>query len=59
LRKRHPKRGATIRVGMNNRRDSSVILDLQVWRERVSCGRQPEAKSDPLLEVEKIKLVWM
>jgi len=28
-------------------------------REEVSCRRQPGARSDPLLEVERIKLVWM
>jgi len=48
-----------IRVGVDNRRDSSVVLDLQVRREEVSCRRQLGARSDPLLEVERIKLVWM
>jgi len=48
-----------IRVGVDDRRDSSVILDLQVQRKGVSCRRQPGARSDPLLEVERIKLVWM
>ena len=57
--KRHPKRGATIRVGVNDRRGSSIILDLQVQKEGVSCKRQPGARSDLLLEVERIKLVWM
>jgi len=57
--KRHPERGAIIRVGVNDRRDSSVVLDLQVQREGVSCRRQLGARSDPLLEVERIKLVWM
>jgi len=28
--KRRPKRGAIIRVRVNDRRDSSVVLDLQV-----------------------------
>jgi len=49
----------TIRVGVDDRRDSSVILDLQVRREGVSCRRQPGARSNPLLEMERIKLVWM
>ena len=57
--KRRPKRGVIIRVGVDDRRDSSVILDLQVQRKGVSCRRQPGARSDPLLEVERIKLVWM
>ena len=57
--KRHPKRGMTIRVGVDDRRDSSVVLDLQVRREGVSCRRQPGARSNPLLEMERIKLVWM
>ena len=57
--KRHPKRGATIRNRVDNQRDSSIILDLQVRRERVSYRRQPGARSDLLLEVERIKLVWM
>ena len=57
--KRHPKRGATIRVGVDDRRGSSIILDLQVQKEGVSCKRQPGARSDLLLEVERIKLVWM
>jgi len=57
--KRRPKRGAIIRVRVDDRRDSSVVLDLQVQRKGVSCRRQPGARSDPLLEVERIKLVWM
>jgi len=57
--KRRPKRGAIIRVRVDDRRDSSVVLDLQVRRKGVSCRRQPGARSDPLLEVERIKLVWM
>jgi len=44
---------------MDDGRSSSVILDLQVRRKGVSCRRQPGAKGDPLLEVEKVKLVWM
>jgi len=55
--KRCPRRGATIRDKVDDRRNSSVILDLQVWREGVSYRRQPGARSDPLLEVERIKLV--
>ena len=46
-----------IRVGVDDRRDSSVILDLQVWRKGVSYRRQLGARSDSLLEVERIKLV--
>jgi len=57
--KKCPKRGATIGVGVDDRRDSSIILDLQVRREGVSCRRQPGTMSDSLLEVEGIKLVWM
>jgi len=57
--KRRPGRGAIIRDRVDDRRDSSVVLDLQVWREKVSCRRQPGARSDPFLEVERIKLVWM
>jgi len=37
--KRHPRRGIIIRDRIDDRRDSSVILDLQVWRERISCRR--------------------
>ena len=36
-----------------------IVLDLQVQREGVPCRGQLEARSDPLLEVGKIKLVWM
>jgi len=57
--KRRPKRGAIIRVRVDDRRYSSVVLGLQVRRKGVSCRRQPGARSDPLLEVERIKLVWM
>ena len=57
--KRSPKRGTTIRVRVDDRRDSSVVLDLQVRRKGVSCRRQPGARSNSLLEVERIKLVWM
>jgi len=59
LQKRCPKRGVIIRVRVDDRRDSSVVLNLQVQRKGVSCRRQPGARSDPLLEVERIKLVWM
>ena len=55
--KKCPKRGVIIRVGVDDRRDSSVIVDLQVWRKGVSCRRQLGARSDSLLEVERIKLV--
>jgi len=44
---------------VDDRRNSSVVLDLQVWREGVSCRRQLGTRSDLLLEVERIKLVWM
>jgi len=57
--KRRPKRGTIIRVRVDDKGDSSVVLGLQVQRKRVSCRRQPGARSDPLLEVERIKLVWM
>jgi len=59
LRKRYPRRGTTIRNRMDNQRDSSIILDLQVQREGVLYRRQLGTRSDPLLEVERIKLVWM
>jgi len=57
--KRCPERGTIIRVRVDDRRDSSVVLDLQVWRKEISYRRQLGARSDPLLEVERIKLVWM
>jgi len=57
--KGRPKRGAIIRVRMDNRRNSGVVLDLQVQRKGVSCRRQLGARSDPLLEVERIELMWM
>jgi len=57
--KRHPRRGTIIRVKVDDRRNSGIVLDLQVWREGISCRRQPGARSDPLLEVERTKLVWM
>jgi len=57
--KRCPKRGAIIRIRMDDGRSSSVVLDLQVRRKRVSCRRQPGTRGDPLLEVERVKLVWM
>ena len=55
--KRRLKRGTIIRVGVDDRRYSNVVLDLQVQRKGVSCKRQLEARSNPLLEVERIKLV--
>ena len=57
--KKRPKRGTIIRVGVDGRRNSSVILNLQVQRKGVSYRRQLGARSDLLLEVERIKLVWM
>jgi len=57
--KRRPKRGATIRIRMDDERSSSIVLDLQVWRKGVSCRRQPGARGDPLLEMERVKLMWM
>jgi len=57
--KRRPKRGAIIRIRIDDGRSSSVVLDLQVRRKGVSCRRQPGARGDPLLEVERVKLVWM
>jgi len=48
-----------IRVRVDDRRYSSVVLGLQVRRKGISCRKQPGARSDPLLEVERIKLVWM
>jgi len=57
--KRCPRRGATIRNRVDDRRDSSIVLDLQVQRKGISCRKQLGEKSDPLLEVERIKLVWM
>jgi len=55
--KRGPERGMIIRIGVNDSRYSSVILNLQVQRKEVSCKRQLGARSDPLLEVERIKLM--
>jgi len=55
--KRRSKEGVTIRVRMDDRRNSSVILDLQVQKEEIPCRGQPRARSGPLLEMEKIKLV--
>jgi len=55
--KRYSVRGMIIRVGVDDRRDSSVILDLQVWRKGISYRRQLGARSDSFLEVERIKLV--
>ena len=55
--KRRLKRGTIIRVGVDDRRYSNVVLDLQVQRKGVSCKRQLEARSNPLLEVERIKLI--
>jgi len=57
--KRRSKRGTIIRVRVDDRRDSSVILGLQVQRKGVAYRRQPGARGDPLLEVERVKLVWM
>ena len=57
--KRCPRRDTIMGSRMVYERDSSIVLDLQVQREGVSCKRQPGARSDPLLEVERIKLVWM
>ena len=57
--KRHSGRSAIIRVRVNNGRDSSIILDLQVWRKGVSHKRQLRARGDPLMEVERVELVWM
>ena len=57
--KRCSKRDMIIRVGVDNRRDSSVILNLQVQRKEILCRRQLGARSNSLLEMERIKLVWM
>jgi len=57
--KRRPKRDTIIGVRVDDRRDSSVVLDLQVRRKGVACRRQPGARGDPLLKVERVKLVWM
>jgi len=39
LQKRHPRRGTTIRNRVDDQRDSSIILDLQVQREGVLYRR--------------------
>jgi len=39
LQRRRPKRGAIIRIGVDDRRSGSVVLDLQVGRKGVSCRR--------------------
>jgi len=57
--KRCPGRGIIIRVRVDDRRGSSIVLDLQVQGKRVSCRRQPGAKDDPLMEMEGVELVWM
>ena len=57
--KRSPKRDAITRVRVDDRRNSSIVLDLQVRRKGVSCRRQLGTRSDSLLEVERIKLVWV
>jgi len=57
--KRCPRRGAIMGSRMVYKRDSSIVLDLQVWREGVSYRRQPGTRSNLLFEVERIKLVWM
>jgi len=50
---------AVIRVGIDERENDSIVLTLQVQSKGVSYRRQPGARSDPLLEVEKVKLVWI
>jgi len=57
--KRRSKRGVIIRIRMDDGRSSSVVLDLQMQRKGISCRRQPGARGDPLLEVKRVKLVWM
>jgi len=52
-------RSKVIRVRMDDRRSSNIVPDLQVWEERVLCRRQPGARSGPLMEMEKVELVWM
>jgi len=59
LQKRRSKGDGTIRVRMDDRRNSSVLLDLQVQKGEILCRGQLGARSGPLLEVERIKLVWM
>jgi len=59
LRRRRPKRGAIVRIRIDDGGDSGIILDLQVRRKGVTCRRQPGARSDPLLEMERIELMWM
>jgi len=55
--KRRSGRSAIIRVRVNDGRDSSIVLDLQVWRKEVSRRRQLRARGDPLMEVERVELV--
>ena len=57
LQKRHPRRGTILGVRLVYERSSSFVLDLQVQEEGVSCRGQPGARSNPFLEVERIKLV--
>jgi len=59
LQKRYPRRGTILEVRLVYEGSSSFVLDLQVQEERGSCREQPGTRSDPFLEVERIKLVWM
>jgi len=55
--KRRPGRGVIIKVRVDDRRDSSDVLDLQVQREGSSCRRQLGARGSPLSEMKRIELV--
>ena len=56
---RRSRRGAIMGARLVYEGGGGIVLDLQVQREGVPCRGQLEARSDPLLEVGKIKLVWM
>ena len=43
-----------IRLRVGDRKSSSIILNLQVWKKGVSCRRQLGAKDGPLMEMEKV-----
>jgi len=43
-----------IRLRMDDRKSSSIILNLQVWEKGVSYRRQLGARGGPLMEMEKV-----
>jgi len=53
------RRSTPTRVRIDDRRNSGLVLNLQVQEKGVSCRRQPGARSSPFMEVEEVELVWM